>query len=84
MNTLQRDYLLDNAKYLTIVLVVYGHLIEPLIKDSVIIKVIYMSIYSVHMPIFVIISGMLASIKLDKERLLKIDWSTYYKSRNRW
>jgi len=76
MNTSQRDYLLDSAKCLTIVLVVYGHLIEPLIKSSVIIKVIYMSIYSVHMPIFVIISGMLASIKLDKERLLKVVKST--------
>lgn len=54
-----RNYALDNAKYLMILLVVFGHLIEPLINDSVMIKALYMSIYSYHMPVFVILAGMM-------------------------
>lgn len=50
----------DNAKFILVFLVVFGHLIEPLIENSPIIKVVYLSIYSFHMPAFVIISGMLS------------------------
>ncbi|WP_411063335.1 acyltransferase family protein [Vibrio rotiferianus] len=50
----------DNAKFILVFLVVFGHLIEPLIENSPIIKIVYLSIYSFHMPAFVIISGMLS------------------------
>ena len=50
----------DNAKFILVFLVVFGHLIEPLIENSPIIKIVYLSIYSFHIPAFVIISGMLS------------------------
>tara|TARA_R110001583_G_scaffold116972_2_gene267864 strand:+ start:7131 stop:8093 length:963 start_codon:yes stop_codon:yes gene_type:complete len=46
-----------------IFLVVFGHLIEPIINQSEVIKNIYKSIYSIHMPIFIILAG--AFTKLD-------------------
>ncbi len=76
MTIKSRNYLFDNAKFLAIILVVYGHLIEPLIKNNEIIKAVYMMIYSIHMPIFVLISGMFASINLSDNRLLKLITST--------
>lgn len=68
----ERNHLLDNTKIITIFLVVFGHLIEPLIQNSTLIKSIYMSIYSVHMPIFVIISGMFAKNVLTNQNVKKI------------
>jgi len=67
-----RNNLLDNAKYFLIFLVVFGHLIEPLIKDQEIIKIIYMFIYSFHMPAFVVISGMLSKADLQNTQVLKM------------
>ncbi len=55
----QRDPLLDNAKFVLIMLVFIGHAIEPAVKtgagDS-----IYFFIYLFHMPAFVLICGYLA------------------------
>jgi len=76
MNSMARNHLLDNAKLIAIFMVVFGHLIEQLIRNSTIIKSIYMSIYSVHMPIFIIISGMLAANKLSGEQVKKLATTT--------
>ena len=54
-----------------IFLVVFGHLIEPIIKESNVIKVMYMSIYSFHMPVFILLSGMLSNIELTEKRIKK-------------
>ena len=53
-----RIHALDNAKFLMVGLVVFGHFIEPLIDNSPILKSVYLSIYSFHMPVFALLSGM--------------------------
>src|SRR5690606_18416852 len=52
----QRDSFFDNAKLLLIILVVMGHMIEPLAGGQTL-KPLYMLIYSFHMPLFILISG---------------------------
>lgn len=47
-----------NLKILLLFLVVYGHLIEPLIDNNKIFYEIYRIIYMVHMPLFVFLSGL--------------------------
>lgn len=53
----QRDVSFCNIKVLLIFLVVFGHLIEVRIGESDVLLVIYKLIYSVHMPLFVFLSG---------------------------
>ncbi|HEV7624933.1 MAG TPA: acyltransferase family protein [Streptomyces sp.] len=55
-----RDYYLDNAKYLTIVLVAVGHVWAPLTADSRTASALYYLLYSFHMPAFIIVSGYLS------------------------
>lgn len=71
MNSRNRNFALDNIKFLLIILVVFGHLIEPLINQNVIFKTVYLSIYSFHMPLFILISGMLTKLVYTKEQLHK-------------
>ncbi len=47
-----------NLKLLLMFMVVYGHLIEPMIYDNVILYEIYRIIYIVHMPLFAFLSGL--------------------------
>lgn len=47
-----------NLKLLLLFLVVYGHIIEPLIYNNLILHEIYRIIYMVHMPLFVFLSGL--------------------------
>ncbi|GII53803.1 membrane protein [Planotetraspora thailandica] len=54
-----RDPLLDNAKYLAIILVVCGHLMEGL-KSVPALHGVYFYIYLFHMPLFIFISGYLS------------------------
>ncbi|GLU50360.1 acyltransferase family protein [Nocardiopsis ansamitocini] len=54
-----RDSLLDNAKFLLIVLVVIGHSIGPL-RGSLGADTLYLWIYVFHMPAFILISGYLS------------------------
>ncbi|MGW5864982.1 acyltransferase family protein [Streptomyces sp. NPDC055239] len=53
----QRDAFFDNAKYLAIVLVAMGHAWEPLRGDSRAAAALYITVYSFHMPAFIVISG---------------------------
>jgi len=53
----ERDYYFDNVKFILILLVVIGHVIEPLINTNVNQKALYILIYSFHMPLFVLVSG---------------------------
>lgn len=54
-NLQQRNYKLDNIKAILIFLVVFAHLLEfNLVGIN---KIIYMIVYSFHMPLFVYISG---------------------------
>ncbi|CAM3682941.1 acyltransferase family protein [Nocardiopsis rhodophaea] len=55
----KRDALLDNAKFLLILLVVIGHVIEPT-TDTREANTVYFWIYLFHMPAFALISGYLS------------------------
>lgn len=54
---MERNRVLDAAKYILIVLVVIGHFIEPTKYTSSTTCALYCLIYSFHMPLFVLISG---------------------------
>jgi len=66
-----RNNVFDNTKLFMIFLVVFGHFIEPVISKSEGIKAIFMSIYSFHMPVFIILSGMLSKVDLSENRIVK-------------
>lgn len=62
-----RDPLLDNAKFLAIALVVIGHAIEQTIGDMrtgdgalPLARAAYVTIYSFHMPVFILVAGYLS------------------------
>lgn len=55
-NQNNRDHRIDTIKGYLIILVVFGHLLEPFLTERVNI-IVYNLIYSFHMPLFVIISG---------------------------
>ncbi|MBS4208515.1 acyltransferase family protein [Bacillus sp. FJAT-50079] len=56
----QRDFYFDNAKFILISFVVFGHLLRSFINDSNTIYTIYKVIYTFHMPAFILISGYFA------------------------
>lgn len=56
----QRDYYFDNAKFILIFFVVFGHLLRSFIEDNEMIYNIYKVIYTFHMPAFILVSGFFA------------------------
>ena len=54
----ERNLGLDAVKGLLIVLVVFGHLIEPFVDRAPVYKAVWAAIYVFHMPLFVILAGM--------------------------
>jgi fucose 4-O-acetylase-like acetyltransferase len=66
-----RDPFLDNAKYLTIVLVAIGHVWDPLRDDSRMAGALYLVLYAFHMPAFIIVSGYLSRTFEGKPRQIK-------------
>lgn len=64
----ERIYLYDNVKFLAIVLVVIGHAIDKLaqIEGNHFEASLYSAIYSVHMPLFIFISGLFLK-PMDKQ-----------------
>ncbi|MEK3887160.1 acyltransferase family protein [Bacillus sp. FSL K6-3431] len=68
----KRDYYFDNAKFILIFLVVFGHLIQSYIKSDTIISNIYILIYTFHMPAFILVSGYFAKGIYKKGYLGKI------------
>ncbi|MBM4764778.1 acyltransferase family protein [Bacillus sp. B15-48] len=55
-----RDAYYDNAKFLLIFLVVFGHFIQSYIHEDKFIYTVYTTIYTFHMPAFILISGFFA------------------------
>ncbi|AZB42523.1 acyltransferase family protein [Bacillus sp. FJAT-42376] len=55
-----RDSYFDNAKFLLIILVVFGHLIRSFIDNNEVMLHIYKFIYTFHMPAFILVSGYFA------------------------
>ncbi len=66
-----RNSVFDNTKFLMIFFVVFGHFIEAFLTKSDVIKTLYLSIYSFHMPVFVLLSGMLMKIEFSEHSLKK-------------
>ena len=52
-----RDQQLDSLKFSAIILVIFGHVIEPYTESNILIRIIYSSIYFIHMPLFAFLSG---------------------------
>lgn len=67
----QRDPFLDNAKYLTIILVAIGHVWDPLRDDSRMAGALYFVLYAFHMPAFIIMSGYLSRSFTGTPRQIK-------------
>lgn len=71
--TRRRDPFFDNAKYLAIVLVAMGHSWEPMRGDSRAASALYMTVYTFHMPAFIIISGYMSrSFDMRPDRLRRL------------
>ncbi|MFI0818034.1 acyltransferase family protein [Streptomyces sp. NPDC021098] len=69
----QRDAFFDNAKYLAIVLVAMAHSWEPLTDSSRTAEALYMTVYTFHMPAFIIISGFFSrSFDMRPDRLKRL------------
>ncbi|MBM7655044.1 acyltransferase family protein [Neobacillus cucumis] len=56
----KRSKFFDNAKFILIFLVVFGHIISPLKNDNGILFTLYTVIFLFHMPAFILISGYFA------------------------
>ncbi len=68
-NPSPRDPWRDNARVLLIVLVVFGHCLEPL-PDSHALATVYRFLYLFHIPAFAFLSGSVAHVDVDS-RLLR-------------
>jgi fucose 4-O-acetylase-like acetyltransferase len=67
-----RDSYYDNVKLLLIFLVVFGHFIQTYIHENQFIYTIYTTIYTFHMPAFILISGFFAKGFRQKGYLMKL------------
>lgn len=67
----ERDFYLDNAKFILIFLVVLGHYCGNYLNSSFLLG-IYDIIYSFHMPAFILISGFLSK-NIKQQRYKDID-----------
>jgi fucose 4-O-acetylase-like acetyltransferase len=69
----QRDAFFDNAKYLAIVLVACGHAWQPLTDRSRAAEALYMVVYTLHMPAFILVSGYFSrSFDMRPDRLKRL------------
>lgn len=76
-NKIGRIYLFDNIKFLAILLVVIGHAINFLTETdgNMLEKSLFLTIYSIHMPLFIFISGLFLkpmdkSTKFPKQKVI--------------
>ncbi|PLR97510.1 acyltransferase family protein [Bacillus sp. T33-2] len=68
----QRDYYFDNAKFILIFFVVFGHLLRTFIEDNEMVYTVYKVIYTFHMPAFIFVSGFFARCFNKKGYIMKI------------
>lgn len=64
----ERNYHIDNIKCLLIFMVVFGHLLELFMKGRETEKLLYLLIYSFHMPLFAFTTGVFARFHPEKIR----------------
>lgn len=85
----KRDAYFDNAKLFLMVLVVFGHFLQPFANDQPLYSDLYYFIFTFHMPAFILISGYFAKsgpkplMSLVKKLLLpylffQLIYSAYY------
>jgi fucose 4-O-acetylase-like acetyltransferase len=68
----KRSKFFDNAKFILIFLVVFGHVISPLKEHNEILFTLYTVIFLFHMPAFIFISGYFSKRFNKKGNLLKV------------
>ncbi|MFZ6676195.1 acyltransferase family protein [Undibacterium sp. Xuan67W] len=68
MSSQSRNLRIDNIKAVLIFLVVFGHLIELHITGDHFLRSVWIFIYSFHMPMFALVSGMLSKASLDDKQ----------------
>ena len=56
----KRDAYFDNAKLFLMILVVFGHFLQPFANDRPVYNDLYYFIFTFHMPAFILISGFFA------------------------
>lgn len=66
-----RNHLLDNAKAAFVVMVVLGHLIEPMRTASATNQALYLYLYAVHIPGLVLLSGAVSHQELTLAAIRK-------------
>lgn len=67
--TKERDYHLDNVKFILILLVVIGHFIELLADNYEFSRKLFFYIYLFHMPLFVFVTGYFSKTFYDGKRI---------------
>lgn len=73
----QRNYWLDNTKFLLILLVVIGHFIEGFTKSKQL-NYIYIFIYLFHMPLFMFITGFFSKSIVTKNKNKVLNYLVLY------
>lgn len=66
-----RDPWLDNARFALIALVVFGHLLEPLLAAHPLLGAAYACVYIFHIPAFAFLSGAVTHAATSPARLLR-------------
>jgi fucose 4-O-acetylase-like acetyltransferase len=66
-----RSQYFDNAKFMLIFLVVFGHVISPLKENDNLLNTLYTFIFLFHMPAFIMISGYFAKGYKNKGYFMK-------------
>ena len=59
---IKREIIFDNARAILILLVVFGHMLQPYTSGDKYLSALYLVIYSFHMPTFLFISGYFENI----------------------
>lgn len=62
-----REVFFDNAKFILIILVVFGHSIETLVPVNPVYRTTFMLLYTFTMPLFIFISGYFAKSRSNLE-----------------
>ncbi|MCH8619112.1 acyltransferase family protein [Undibacterium sp. TS12] len=67
-----RNQSIDNIKGVLIFLVVFGHLIEIYVGDDHVLRSVWIFVYSFHMPMFALMSGMFSKASLDDKNVKQL------------
>jgi fucose 4-O-acetylase-like acetyltransferase len=67
-----RNSALDQMKGVLIFLVVFGHLIELYFHHDSVLRPLWIAIYTMHMPMFILISGMVSKAELNSRQSIQL------------